>query len=104
MEITTKFGMGDRVYFWDGVMAKHGNVEEITIKVMPTNETKKITVKAKKPFEIDVPDLESGKPVIQYKIAYQVPGRIATKIFCERDLFPTKADLSLSAVFGCFAR
>lgn len=34
MEIKTKFNLGDRVYFYDGIMAKHGNVEEITIKVI----------------------------------------------------------------------
>lgn len=104
MEIKTKFNLGDRVYFYDGIMAKHGNVEEISIKVIETKETKRITVNAAKPMEIDVPNLEYGEPIIQYKIAYQVPGRIATKTLCERDLFKTKEELALSAVFGCFAR
>ena len=97
MEIKTKFNLGDVVYFYDGIMAN-------TIKVIETKETKRITVNATKPMEIDVPNLEYGEPIIQYKIAYQVPGRIATKTFCERDLFKTKEELALSAVFGCFAR
>ena len=104
MEIKTKFKINDRVYFWDGLMARHGKVEEITIKVIETSETKRIKVNAEKPFETDVPNLEFGKPVVQYKIAYQVPGRIATKVFCERDLFATYEKLVFSAVFGCFAR
>ena len=40
MEIKTKYNVNDRVYFWDGIMSKHGNVEEITIKVIQGKETK----------------------------------------------------------------
>lgn len=105
MEIKTKYNVNDRVYFWDGIMSKHGNVEEITIKVIQGKETKVVKLNAQpKPIEVELPDLENNDVLIQYKVAYKVPGRIATKTFCERDLFHTKEDLALSAVFGCFAR
>lgn len=105
MEIKTKYNVNERVYFWDGLMTKHGNVEEITIKVIQGNATKKVRLNAKpEPIEVELPDLEQSDVMVHYKVSYKVPGRIATKVFCERDLFHTEEDLALSAVFNCFAR